>query len=64
MQNMIDSGRQVALWQLANDPAEYGVYALGWVVVTPDGEDELSGPFRFRQDAERFARDMGWEIVE
>ena len=54
---------QVALYQLANDRAEYGHYALGWIVVSPDGGEEFSLPFKWREDAERFVTDMGWTLI-
>ena len=40
------------LYQLANDPNTYGKKALWWLVVTDDGELELSPAYPTRRQAE------------
>jgi len=41
------------LYQLANDPETYGADANKWLVVSDDGEEEITGPMR-EEDAEAF----------
>jgi hypothetical protein len=40
------------LYQLANDPEIYRDHALSWIVVSDDAEEELSQPFKTKEEAE------------
>jgi hypothetical protein len=42
----------VALYQLADDVAEYGERAGWWLVTSSDFQEELAGPFATRAEAQ------------
>lgn len=63
MNGIIYSGRNVVIRQLPNDRSVYGHYANGWVITDPSDDEEISAPFKWIEDAEVYAWDMGWEVV-
>ena len=54
---------KVSLWQLAPDRESYGDHAEWWILVTPDGRDELAGPWETDEEAEAHAAAQGWTVV-
>lgn len=45
-------------WQLADDPGTYGDKAGWWLVVSPDFEDEIAGPFATREECDRIIAEL------
>jgi hypothetical protein len=55
---------KASIWQLANDPATYGIQACQFVLTSPDGEKELSPiVFTTAHWAQQYAEKQGWEVV-
>lgn len=54
---------RAAVWQLADDPASYPDIAGWFILVSPDGEDELAGPWPTEHDARLHAAQNGWTLV-
>ena len=55
---------KVSIWQLAEDTLAYGKLSGRYILVTPDGEDEVSDlTFPNAEAAAHFAASRGWTIV-
>jgi hypothetical protein len=58
--------KQVSIWRLADDYAAYGQDAGKFILVSPDGEEEVSEPDQSwwtDVGAEQYALDNGWIVV-
>lgn len=53
----------VSIWRLADDPDAYGDIAGWFILVTPDGEEEVAGTWATEEGAREFAEERGWEVV-
>lgn len=54
---------EVTLWQLAPDFVTYGERQNWWILVTPDGEVDIDGPWATKEEAEAVAVARNWKIV-
>lgn len=52
-----------SLWQLAEDRDTYGDRAGWYVLTTPDGNEELAGPWEHVESAHAFATAAGWTLI-
>jgi hypothetical protein len=58
--------KQVSVWKLAQDNEAYGKKAGWYILVSPNGEEEVAPgkAWSTREDAEAYATDaQGWEVV-
>ena len=55
--------KKVSLWQLANDFETYGDTEGWFILVSPDAEDELAGPFATEIEAMSYATAHSFQVV-
>lgn len=51
-------------WQLADDPKTYGDQAGWWLVVSPDYQEEIAGPFATREECDKAIENLNTARAE